>query len=57
MATNEDTGDKGGVWVLDQQLDQPMDEEAKRLRNMYREKVFFFPLLQQTIESLFYHYN
>lgn len=30
---------KGSMWVLDQKLDQPMDEEAGRLRNMYREKV------------------
>ncbi|KAK9937185.1 hypothetical protein M0R45_013994 [Rubus argutus] len=53
MATNEDTGDKGGVWVLDQQLDQPMDEEAKRLRNMYREKKFStLMLLQLGFQSL-----
>lgn len=32
---------KGSMWVLDQKLDQPMDEEAGRLRNMYREKVSF----------------
>lgn len=31
---------KGNMWVLDQKLDQPMDEEAGRLRNMYREKVY-----------------
>ena len=30
---------KGSMWELDQNLDQPMDEEAGRLRNMYREKV------------------
>lgn len=30
---------KGSMWVLDQKLDQPMDEEAGRLRNMYKEKV------------------
>ncbi|XVF46042.1 hypothetical protein PTKIN_Ptkin02bG0256100 [Pterospermum kingtungense] len=29
---------KGRMWDLDQKLDQPMDEEAGRLRNMYREK-------------------
>ncbi|XWS62351.1 hypothetical protein CRYUN_Cryun06bG0003400 [Craigia yunnanensis] len=29
---------KGSMWVLDQKLDQPMDEEAGRLRNMYRER-------------------
>lgn len=35
----EDSDNKGSMWVLDQKLDQPMDEEAGRLRNMYREKV------------------
>ncbi|OMO92372.1 potassium transporter [Corchorus olitorius] len=29
---------KGSMWDLDQKLDQPMDEEAGRLRNMYKEK-------------------
>lgn len=51
-STNEVNGSKGGVWVLDQQLDQPMDEEAKRLRNMYQEKV-----LSLSIESSIYHYE
>ena len=39
----DDTGteNKGSMWVLDQKLDQPMDEEAERLRNMYREKVLW----------------
>ena len=32
---------KGSMWDLDQKLDQPMREEAGRLRNMYREKVIF----------------
>jgi len=27
------------MWELDQNLDQPMDEEASQLKNMYREKV------------------
>ncbi|MQM01052.1 hypothetical protein Taro_033801 [Colocasia esculenta] len=31
---------KGSMWVLDQKLDQPMEAEAGRLRNMYREKKF-----------------
>jgi KUP system potassium uptake protein len=35
----ENDNNKGSMWVLDQKLDQPMDEEAGRLRNMYREKV------------------
>ncbi|KAG8099985.1 hypothetical protein GUJ93_ZPchr0013g36506 [Zizania palustris] len=30
---------RGSMWELDQNLDQPMDEEASRLKNMYREKV------------------
>lgn len=33
---------RGGMWELDQNLDQPMDEEATRLKNMYREKVWRF---------------
>ena len=35
---NEGTN-RGSMWELDQNLDQPMDEEAGRLRSMYREKV------------------
>ncbi|CAL9765973.1 unnamed protein product [Musa acuminata subsp. burmannicoides] len=34
---NEGTN-RGSMWELDQNLDQPMDEEAGRLRSMYREK-------------------
>ncbi|CBI27194.3 unnamed protein product, partial [Vitis vinifera] len=41
----EDSENKGSMWVLDQKLDQPMDEEAGRLRNMYREKKFSAVLL------------
>lgn len=45
MATGaeiDENGDtKGNMWVLEQKLDQPMDEEAGRLKNMYREKVRF----------------
>ncbi|PKA64078.1 Putative potassium transporter 12 [Apostasia shenzhenica] len=33
-------GGKGSMWALDQKLDEPMDEEASKLRNMYREKNF-----------------
>ncbi|KAF3630929.1 hypothetical protein FXO38_26871 [Capsicum annuum] len=35
---NNNNENKGGMWDLEQKLDQPMDEEAGRLRNMYREK-------------------
>lgn len=42
----DETGEsKGGMWVLEQKLDQPMDEEAGRLKNMYREKKFSAILL------------
>lgn len=34
-----DEASKGSMWVLEQKLDQSMDEEAGRLKNMYREKV------------------
>jgi len=37
--SGEDSDNKGSMWDLDQKLDQPMDEEAGRLKNMYREKV------------------
>ncbi|XP_073027906.1 potassium transporter 10 isoform X1 [Primulina eburnea] len=42
---DEDNTTKGSMWVLEQKLDQPMDEEAGRLRNMYREKKFSVNLL------------
>lgn len=38
--TDEEGDNKGSMWDLDQKLDQPMEEEAGRLRNMYREKKF-----------------
>lgn len=49
MATDEDTDNRGRVWVLDQQLDQPMEEEAKKLRNPYNEKVSPLSLSGSTI--------
>ncbi|KAG2684125.1 hypothetical protein I3843_10G061500 [Carya illinoinensis] len=46
VEVDEDSdNNKGSMWVLDQKLDQPMDEEAGRLRNMYREKKFSALLL------------
>ncbi|MCD9559629.1 peroxysomal 3-ketoacyl-CoA thiolase A (THIL) [Datura stramonium] len=46
MEINEENNEnKGGMWDLEQKLDQPMDEEAGRLRNMYREKKFSTLLL------------
>ena len=38
---SEEDESKGGMWALEQKIDQPMDEEAGRLKNMYREKVTF----------------
>ncbi|KAK6917009.1 Potassium transporter [Dillenia turbinata] len=37
---DDGTENKGSMWVLDKKLDQPMDEEAGRLKTMYREKKF-----------------
>lgn len=37
-APSNDETLKGNMWDLDQKLDQPMDEEAGRLKSMYREK-------------------
>ncbi|CAK9327281.1 unnamed protein product [Citrullus colocynthis] len=42
---DEDCEMRGSMWVLDQKLDQPMDEEAGRLSNMYKEKKFSVLLL------------
>ncbi|KAE8808775.1 Potassium transporter 18 [Hordeum vulgare] len=52
VLTNEDTG-KGVMWELEKRLDQPMDAEAERLRNMYREKTYPTVLmLQLAFQSL-----
>ncbi|KAA0055381.1 potassium transporter 11-like [Cucumis melo var. makuwa] len=45
VETDDDCEMKGSMWVLDQKLDQPMDEEAGRLSNMYKEKKFSVLLL------------
>lgn len=36
---DEDGDNRGGMWALERKIDQPMDEEAERLKTMYREKV------------------
>ena len=46
-SVNETSENKGSMWDLDQKLDQPMDEEAGKLKNAYREKVTFNMLLYQ----------
>lgn len=50
----EDTDDRdSSIWVLDQQLDQPMEEEARRIRNAYQEKEHsVFKILQLAFQSL-----
>ncbi|CAL9053497.1 probable potassium transporter 11 [Musa acuminata AAA Group] len=37
-APSDGQNSKGNMWVLDRKLDQPMEEEAGRLRDMHREK-------------------
>ncbi|KAL3618851.1 Potassium transporter 10 [Castilleja foliolosa] len=50
---DDDDESKGGMWVVEQKLDQPMDEEVGRLNNMYREKKFStILLLRLTFQSL-----
>lgn len=54
--TDEEGDNKGSMWDLDQKLDQPMEEEAGRLRNMYREKVWYTILLPMNLSlPLFPH--
>lgn len=45
LEIDEENDNKGSMWDLEQKLDQPMDAEAGRLRNMYREKKFSALLL------------
>ncbi|CAN8325334.1 unnamed protein product [Cochlearia groenlandica] len=45
--------DVGAMWDLEQKLDQPMDEEANKLKNMYREKgLSMLMLLRLSFQSL-----
>jgi KUP system potassium uptake protein len=37
--SNEEIDYESRIWVLDQNLDQPMDAEAEKLRNKYQDKV------------------
>lgn len=46
MSEIDETG--GSMWDLGQKLDQPMDEEAGRLKNMYREKVYYLSYFNLT---------
>ncbi|CAO2834136.1 unnamed protein product [Amaranthus hypochondriacus] len=52
-SVNDTTENKGSMWDLDQKLDQPMDEEAGKLKNGYLEKKFSaFLLLRLAFQSL-----
>uniref|UniRef100_A0ACD5XZ57 Uncharacterized protein n=1 Tax=Avena sativa TaxID=4498 RepID=A0ACD5XZ57_AVESA len=52
VSTSERSG-KGAMWELERNLDQPMDAEAGRLRNMYREKTYpTILLLRLAFQSL-----
>ncbi|ESQ55372.1 hypothetical protein EUTSA_v10024437mg [Eutrema salsugineum] len=43
----------GAMWDLEQKLDQPMDEEANKLKNMYREKgLSLLMLMRLSFQSL-----
>ncbi|PRQ30055.1 putative potassium transporter [Rosa chinensis] len=53
MAAQEDPDKKGGVWVLDQQLDQPIDVEAKKVKETNIHKnCSSMMLLQLAFQSL-----
>lgn len=54
IKTGEDSDDKdSSIWVLDHQMDQPMEEEASRLRNAHQEKGHsVFKILQLAFQSL-----
>ncbi|TVU43265.1 hypothetical protein EJB05_09720 [Eragrostis curvula] len=42
---DSETTNRGSMWELDHNLDEPMDEEAGQLKDMYREKKFSSMLL------------
>lgn len=46
ITTNDEetNSNKGRMWALHQKLDQPMEEEAVRLRRRYDEKVYHISL-------------
>ncbi|KAJ6342007.1 hypothetical protein OIU78_010030 [Salix suchowensis] len=45
--SNEEIDYKSRIWALDQNLDQPIDAEAEKLRNKYEDKKFSRLLLMQ----------
>ncbi|KAL5577433.1 hypothetical protein UlMin_019132 [Ulmus minor] len=51
--TDENCHRNGRIWSLDQKIDEPMDEEARRLRNMYTEKkISVVMIVQLAFKSL-----
>lgn len=55
VSIGEDSDNKGSMWDLEQKLDQPMDEEAGMIKNMYREKVRCNLLLRRY--HFFFHFT
>lgn len=41
MAAEEDPDKKSGVWVLDQQIDQPIDVECNKVKETQNRKVVY----------------
>lgn len=55
---DEETGNqKGSMWNLDQKLDQPMDEEAMRLKSMSRNKVHLHFAFEGNLAVLYKLYS
>ncbi|KAG2577380.1 hypothetical protein PVAP13_6NG097000 [Panicum virgatum] len=50
--SDSEATNRGSMWELDQNLDQPMDEEASQLKNMYIEKFSSILLLRLAFQSL-----
>lgn len=53
MESVQDGNNEGSMWALDQKLDQPMDEEAGKLRHMNRDKVCSLSLFYSFCSFLF----
>lgn len=57
MTTDQGPDRNGTVWTIDQKLDQPMDEEARKLKNMYTEKVYLFLVLGDLFLLVFHPFE
>ncbi|XP_058723395.1 potassium transporter 10-like isoform X2 [Vicia villosa] len=52
LEIDEENDNKGNMWDMEQKLDQSMDEEAGKLRNMYREKFSALLVIRLAYQSL-----